>query len=48
MKLLLQHKTSDGKYTFQIFEEDWRVHVLRYEEPWHCVCGLEQALKGDD
>lgn len=25
---------DDGKYTFLLKEGDWRIHVLRYGEPW--------------
>lgn len=25
---------NDDKYTFFLKESDWRIHVLRYGEPW--------------
>ncbi len=25
---------GDGKYTFILYEKDYRVHCLRYGEPW--------------
>lgn len=28
---------NDGKYKFIIKEDDWRIHVLRYGEPWMII-----------
>lgn len=25
---------DSGKYTFLMYEGDWRIHVLRYNAPW--------------
>lgn len=27
-------QVSGGKYTFEKHEGDWRIHVLRHDEPW--------------
>jgi hypothetical protein len=33
-KVRLSLEVGDGKYTFELHEGDYRVHVLRYGEPW--------------
>ncbi len=40
-------ETENGKYTFTIPDGDYRVHVMRYGEPWLIIergCGAIQAL----
>lgn len=34
MKEELRVKVYDGKYEFVSPSDDWRIHILRYGEPW--------------
>jgi len=33
-EIYLSIPVSDGKYTFISYVDDWRIHCLRYGEPW--------------
>lgn len=35
---------ADGKYTFLRLRGDWRVHVLRYDDPWLVIEDGHKAI----
>jgi len=37
---------NDGKYTFIKNDKDWRVHCLRYDEPWMIFEKGHNAISG--
>lgn len=37
---------SDGKYTFISYNDDWRIHCLRYGEPWMIFEEGHKAISG--
>lgn len=48
----LSISVENGKYTFQTAKDDYRIHVLRYGEPWlvidegsKAVLALMQAVR---
>jgi len=51
----LKVSVSNGKYTFIQKTDDWRIHVLRYNEPWliiedghKAILALMQAVACED
>ncbi len=37
MNISYKLPVDSGKYTFIVYEGDWRIHVLRYSEPWMII-----------
>lgn len=41
---MISYTTSDGKYTFEIPDNDYRVHVRRHGEPWLVIEAAHKAI----
>lgn len=41
---MIELKDSEGKYTFKVGPDDWRVSILRYGDPWVVISTGTKAL----